>query len=305
MSAVNMGCGLNLCDIAIELNSLYRPWPFTSSSAVHFKQVNKPTIATMPPIENPYRKRPAHNAVAAQMGPQSQRRHTLQERTYRLASNQKRKAGPGDQPTIDTGEKAFDAIKDCPRCRAAHYNQRMPHRGHDKRCILNTTTRGQTGETLRLRLESGRLAKLFQKPLTTKEKASWRYSTKEAGIAFFGPRQKKQKQHNAEAPQAPSQLPKLPPPPVEKEVMLTKVSFCQAVTAKIADPEFVASAEKRGRAPLAMIALAGLVADKIKKGELQDQFDGLTFVVPPDPNMYNNPHYHALVGQQLLLVDWI
>ena len=94
----------------------------------------------MPPIVNPYLKRPAAASVPARMGNQSQKRNSLEKRTHKLASSNKRKARPGDQLTI-TGEVAFDATRDCPRCRAIHLGSVVPHRGHDDRCVLNKQVR--------------------------------------------------------------------------------------------------------------------------------------------------------------------
>ena len=142
------------------------------------------------PIVNPYKR----NAPAAQrvqeMGPQSQRRISMQQRGHRLAANnnpsrKKRKTG---QRTL-TGEVAFDPLEDCPICSARHYGSTVPHTSHDDRCIFNTKTRGIVSATTQAQREVDKqLKRHFSAPLLASEKGSWRHSTKEAGEAFFARR---------------------------------------------------------------------------------------------------------------------
>jgi len=60
------------------------------------------------------------------------------------------------------------------------------------------------------------------------------------------------------------------------------------------------------RAPLAMLAFAKTVVDKItlnKEVDVQRHFDGITIAVPAnDQNL--EPQCHSIVGQKLLYVDW-
>jgi hypothetical protein len=54
-----------------------------------------------------------------------------------------------------------------------------------------------------------------------------------------------------------------------------------------------------------MAAFAKVVEDTIIKKKEWTYFDGLTITVPACPDMYDSPQYHSIVGQKLLLVDWI
>jgi len=85
------------------------------------------------------------------------------------------------------------------------------------------------------------------------------------------------------------------------------IEFCEGVTAKIKEPSFQME-HKGSRAPLAMLAFAGIVVEKIIRGRndnlLHKYFDGMTITVPPSKEVMMAPHYHSLVGQQLLYVDW-
>ena len=81
--------------------------------------------------------------------------------------------------------------------------------------------------------------------------------------------------------------------------------FCQEVTTIINKSSFVEEHAK-SRAPLAMLALASVVVEKIvNKKKMAQHFDSMTFTVPASKAMCANPHYHSIVGQQLLHVDWI
>jgi len=84
------------------------------------------------------------------------------------------------------------------------------------------------------------------------------------------------------------------------ENYLTPAILCTAVTAIINDPNFVL-ANKGSRAPLAMLAFAKTVVDKMQKSRGVDvhcHFDGLTMTVPATNEM--EPQCHSVVGQKLL-----
>ena len=101
------------------------------------------------------------------MGPQSQCRISLQDRTHRSAANSNRRSG---QRTL-VGDVAFDPTKDCPICKARHYNLRIPHRGHHKNCWNNPRTGGITSQTSLDTLRIGKAReKFFQQGLKTSEK---------------------------------------------------------------------------------------------------------------------------------------
>jgi len=141
------------------------------------------------------------------------------------------------------------------------------------------------------------LEKLFQTPLTAEEKASSMHTTKEAVETFFAKRT---------IPDRPTEI--------DTTKMATKINenetldgehFCQEVTKIVNKPSFV-NEHTKSRAPLAMLAFAAVVVEKIiNKKKIHQHFDGMTFQVPPSKEMYSNPHCHSVVGQQLLCVDWI
>jgi hypothetical protein len=77
-----------------------------------------------------------------QMGPQSQRRLTLQERTHQLQSRNKGYQRNKTQVRTDNGKIAFDSVKRCIICKARSKGQQDPHKGHHKLCWNNTRTKG-------------------------------------------------------------------------------------------------------------------------------------------------------------------
>ena len=146
---------------------------------------------------NPYAKPKATAAAAVaatgkenggpqvnKMGPQSQRRLSLKERTYQMkgnANNKKKKKG-GQQTLF--GEVAFEPEKDCEVCKARLWGRNV-HRSHHELCTNNRNKRGQSAATLSLQKEEKRLKVLFSTPLTEAEKCSGQYLTKEATEAYF------------------------------------------------------------------------------------------------------------------------
>ena len=90
----------------------------------------------------------------------------------------------------------------------------------------------------------------------------------------------------------------------DTENFLSAATLSSAVTTIVNDPEF-AEAHEDSRAPLAMIAFARVVVTKIildKRVDIGCHFQGLTTTVPVTEEM--EPHYHSIVGQKLLNVDW-
>jgi len=87
---------------------------------------------------NPYQ-RYQQSLTSAQMGPQSQRRLTLEDRTHELqaSSHRKRKAG---QFTL-FGSVVFDLEKNCVVCKAK-LASRASHKGHHPLCTNNRQTQG-------------------------------------------------------------------------------------------------------------------------------------------------------------------
>ncbi|KAG7354841.1 hypothetical protein IV203_004197 [Nitzschia inconspicua] len=73
------------------------------------------------------------------------------------------------------------------------------------------------------------------------------------------------------------------------------------------DQSFVETNRERSR-PLAILALATVIAEKVlfpnSPIHFHDIFDGISMRVPDCSMSYDNPEYHSIVGQYLLVVDW-
>lgn len=255
-----------------------------------------------PPIVNPCTRRPPEgrgSQQSEQMGPQSQRRNTLQERTHQLASASKRKKRKPGQCTL-FGEEAFDPLKHCEVCKARLWG-RSVHRAHHKLCSNNRRTRGVTSTTqLKQAKIDKALRRHFNSPLPTEARFDWRHSTKEAGEAFFAPRATKKTSNHPQ--------PETQPTPDNMDVpsIVSAEELCAGVSAKVDDQSFL-NEFKHARAPLAVLALAKLAVEKIIRGPKKncaEYFDGLTMTVPGCKTMHNNLQHHSIVGQKLLLVDW-
>jgi len=245
---------------------------------------------------------PQQQPQQLEMGPQSQRQLTLQDRTHKMQSESHRKKKKGGQQTL-FGDAAFDPIKDCEKCRGKAYGRDV-HRAHHPRCINNRRTKGFSEATVALEREAKRLKTLFSQPLTEAEKCSGQYITKEACHTFFAPK-------GAPAGSKTISITTAMPMPMEEtrsstatENYLSAANLSSAVTTIINDPKF-AEEHKDSRVPLAMIAFARVVVTKIildKRVDVGCHFDGLTTSVPATEEM--EPHYHSIVGQKLLNVDW-
>jgi len=234
------------------------------------------------------------------MGPQSQRRLTLQERTHQLqgnSRNNKRKAG---QLTL-FGDRAFQPESDCVVCKGK-LGGRTVHRAHHKLCPNNRRTQGVVSQvTLQQNKIDKDLRKHFQTPLAPSEKASSKHTNKEAVQAFFT----KRMLTNVTTTPATTTTTEGSAETAETLNNMDGNDFCREVTAIINTPTFRED-QSKSRAPLAMVALASVVVEKvIRMKQTSEYFDGLTFTVPGSKDMYSSPHYHSIVGQQLLLVDWI
>ena len=251
------------------------------------------------PIRNPYAKGNSVSRTSEQeMGPQSQRRNSLQKRTYQFASesNKRRK---GDQLTL-FGEIAFESIKHCIICRARHLESVVPHRGHHELCQNNRRTNGLVGESLRSAEEEKRLQQHFATPLNAKEKFSSTNCTQAAFNAFFAPRKKKNaSKSRTEVSPTGTTTTTLTTTMEEDPAGITPEGVMAAVDERLGNPAFKDDHAK-SRTPLAMLAFAAVVVDKIVRNKdelLTNYFDGLTMVVPKAEGMYDDPQYHAIVDK--------
>jgi len=275
----------------------------------------------MPPI-NPYAKpvvRPAAAAAGAaarenvgagpqlNMGPQSQRRLTLQERTHQLQSQSHRKKKQTGQQTL-FGNKAFDPTKNCPKC-AGRPNS---HKGHDPRCWNNK----RKSKSLQA-IEDQRLRQHFAAPLLESEKCSGKCLTKEAAASFFAPQDAVEGRPHASvnvtgvAVRMTTTTTTVMATSVQSEnvgndVTVTALNLHNDVASLVQDSNFV-HAVNSSRAPLPMLAFAKLVVDQMirpKGVATSDHFNGMTMTVPPLQQSIMSPECHSIVRQKLLHVDW-
>jgi hypothetical protein len=239
-----------------------------------------------------------------QMGPQSQRRNTLQERTHQLQGQNKgykKRSQPTQQITL-AGERAFDPIKDCPICKAREGGYSEPHRGHHPLCWNNKRTKGLSPATLASIKESKRLEAFFAAKPQKHEIFSSRNNSRAACIQFFAPRK------TTKQPPATSNKSKSPAPPM-KPSPTTTTSFTEemftVVATRTSEEDFRLKHQSK-EAPLALIALASFILEKMNSSFeiFEHVFDGITMTIPGTESMHNNVHYHSIVGQKLILVDW-
>jgi len=204
------------------------------------------------PITNPCERaqqQPATSKPA--MGPQSQRQLTVDKRTHKMQQQQgpMKKLKDGNQSTL-TGERTFDPLKDCQKCKAK-LGGRDLHRCHHPLCWNNRRTHGVTTKvTLESVAESERLRKHFSKP----EVFSSRNIAKEAAATFFVPQKLTATTTTTSTITTPSPTTTIAASEVD--------DLCDAASSKAKDEAFCKECEKC-RAPLAMVAFAGLVVERI------------------------------------------
>jgi len=145
--------------------------------------------------------------------------------------------------------------------------------------------------------EAKALEALFIKPLEDHEKGSTAHVTKEAHASFFHPREPAVRQQQQQQQDSQDSKP--------AASIMSSATLCKAVSEMTSDVSFRDKHKNKG-APLAIVALACEVSKKIirSEDEFGQHFKGLTFTVPPCNDSNNNPHYHSIVGNNLLLVDW-
>ena len=232
------------------------------------------------------------------MGRQSQQRVNNQKKAFRLASaGKKRKGG---QITL-TGESTFEAERDCIVCHARSIKDnmlptyRVPNRAHHVLCVRNKKTHGKgqiTKQNVANSAEEKHLKTLYTDPLAEAEKCSGRFTTAQSVNTFFAAK--------------PTTIKKATPTATMSRVTeMEELDLGKNVSRALEDPAF-REQHKNNSAPLAMIAFAEEVMDKIVRTKMiGNHFTGLTMMVPHSNAAFNNPQCHSIVGQKLLLVDWI
>jgi hypothetical protein len=181
----------------------------------------------------------------------------------------------------------------------ARLGGRSVHRPHHELCPNNRRSKGVTSKATLLQMQIDKtLRKHFETPLKPSERMSSKNATKEAGQAFFAKRKVPPKQNK--------EISNTNIPTAKGTTTTSTIDFddianmlCKEVTELVNTPAFC-DGHASNRAPLAMLALAGVVMEK-KSFSL---FHGLTMTVPACKGMHDSPHYHSIVGQRLLLVDW-
>jgi len=252
-------------------------------------------------VANPYAK-PTHNAE--NMGRQSQQRVSNQhKRKFKLAqatrpSSQRRK---GDQLTPDN-QVAFQPERDCIICKAktirklCYSEHKMPKRSHHPNCSLNKKTRGlgELSEQSVASLQDNKRSNALTAPIQPWEKHSGKNAAKANAVAFFASRPNTKAMtmttinHSAE------------------DFGLAPQKLRTAVSEMVTNGDFDEKHKSKG-APLAMIAFASEVSDKIMhtKEFFFDHFRGIEMEVPAcRDDVPDNPHYHSIIGQKLLCIDW-
>ena len=134
----------------------------------------------------------ANNINQLEMGPQSQKRVSMEKRTHNMQSSnhgyQRKKKKIGDQRTL-FGGTAFCSATHCPVCRDKLIGK-ISHKAHHVRCPLNQKTRGATSKaTVQSLQEEKRLLKHFSAPVQPHEKCSGAHVTKENLENFFSRKQ--------------------------------------------------------------------------------------------------------------------
>ena len=152
--------------------------------------------------------------------------------------------------------------------------------------MLNTTTRGLGELSVQsiAGIENNKRCKALTAPIKSTEMCSGRHITNRAAANFFKPRL----------------IPKTMTTTGEEE---EHIDFSKGVGELVANTEFRDKHKNKG-APLAMIAFANLVAEKIvrQKELFMECFNGNEIVVPNCE--HNDPHYHSIIGTKLLHIDW-
>ena len=260
---------------------------------------------------NPYKKTTAaapqqqHGASQSTMGPQSQRRLTLNERTHQLQSqSHRKKAKTSGQQTL-FGEMAFDPKKDCAVCKGKQFGREV-HRAHHELCYNNRRTKGFSMATLALQQEEVRLQQHFRQPSEEAEKCSAKHNATEGCEAFFTPREIKKK--TVEICTTTTTITKVSATTISS-ISTNAVDaddlYNMVVHFTTKDSKFVEEHQK-STAPLAMLAFARIVVARIarRQKDMTKYFTGITMTVPAVKAGDMHPQYHSIVGQKLLHVDW-
>jgi len=206
------------------------------------------------------------------VGRQSQHRVSNQhKRKFKQASPRRRRAG--DQLTLDN-QVAFLPERDCKICKAKEIKKfppsyQIPHRGHHPLCIHNKNTqgKGELSSQSILSLQDNKRHKVLTAPIRPAEKFSGKFATKAVVESFFGP------WTNATKPMTTT---------TTTTASTTEAhSFGKIVGDLVKTNEF-REKHKSKCAPLAMIAFANAVADRIyqQKDLFSEHFKGIEMVVP-------------------------
>jgi hypothetical protein len=165
---------------------------------------------------------------------------------------------------------------------------------------FNKKTKGK-GDLSALEIANRQNEQRYQhltRPNEAHKKGSFKNLTAEATSKFFNPATYSKKAA------AKSTTTTLMSTPTTNKANVSPQFLCEAITKMVTDSAFCKK-HKLKSTPLAMLAFAEVVAEKVVRPNLGGYFHHtLALEVPPASNMVNNPQYHSIVGQKLLLVDW-
>ena len=279
-------------------------------------------------IRNPYARaepaqqqnEPAEAVEAAQnnttMGPQSQRRQSLNQRG-RHANPRAKKKTKTAQTTI-VGDNAFDPIVDCIICKAKASGLTPRKRAHHPLCKRNIKTRGLVGQAAEDARAAEALRARMSAPVQPHERMNIR-PTQEDGDIFFRFRETTR---TATATMAPAttqqQQPQQPQPQPQQQPQVEQQHKQQTeqpntATNPVATPEDIAGAYcevvgSKNSAPLGVYRFSLVVFDELKKtpktlARLDPYFQGIVATIPSCETSVDAT-YHSVVGQKLYVVDW-
>jgi len=219
-------------------------------------------------ITNPYARPVARAAPAPQqqekdgpqsaMGPQSQRRLTLQGRTHLMQSqsHRKKQRTVGQQTLF--GDRAFDPFKDCEVCKGRRVGRDV-HRAHHRLCYNKRGGAAQSTAAMEIQREEKRLQVLFATPLSESEKCSGQYLMKDAVAGYFAPRQVKPGSSIAatisETTTTTTQINSTVG--LSKEINVAADDLYTSVTTVLKDPAFL-ECHTNSRAPLASFTVISI-----------------------------------------------
>jgi hypothetical protein len=249
------------------------------------------------------------------MGPQSQRRQSLNQRG-RPANPRAKKKSKTAQTTI-VGDQAFDPIVDCIICKARASGLTPRKRPHHPRCSKNIKTRGLVGQAAEDARAAEALRARMAAPIQPHERMSIR-PTPEDGEIFFRFRETTRTTNAAATATATTITQQQQPhaqqqPQVQQQLQQQQTGDPNTTANLMATAEELAGAYcsvvgSKNSAPLGVYRFSLVVFDELKKtpktlARLAPYFQGIAATIPSCETSVDAT-YHSVVGQKLYVVDW-